>query len=352
MATAVKNSSTTTSSGDPHMRLLRASAIGAVYVAACIAFVAFGIPYLWKVGMHPLLLEVFRNKAGLIDPADLSKVNFLSGAGLIVVVITACAALLLGGLAIAGPQQPEGFRAGVFTLVAGVLGIFLATIAVGQLLERFVFKTQGEMFGMALTIAAGLAATVYAVRYVLKPAFSKFLITFEHQGWFQAKTYKANQGLRVRRLTILAILVLVGSGVYTLIAHDSLPEGDWIIHLPFAKTDGGQRIVKLLPDVKLTVPLLLIGAGLWGGWRAVNFPTFADFLIATEAEMNKVSWTTRKRLVQDTIVVLITVAMFAIFLMFVDQVWGWLLTRETLGGIVPKAQAQPDLQGNRTEIPW
>ena len=32
-----------------------------------------------------------------------------------------------------------------------------------------------------------------------------------------------------------------------------------------------------------------------------------DFLIATEAEMNKVSWTTRKRLVKDTIVVLVTV---------------------------------------------
>ncbi len=33
---------------------------------------------------------------------------------------------------------------------------------------------------------------------------------------------------------------------------------------------------------------------LWLAWRVVNVPSFADFLIATEAELNKVSWTTRR----------------------------------------------------------
>ena len=52
------------------------------------------------------------------------------------------------------------------------------------------------------------------------------------------------------------------------------------------------------------------------------------------------SWTSRRRLVQDTIVVLVTVFLFAVFLLVVDQTWGWLLTRETLfGGIVPKPKA-------------
>ena len=50
-------------------------------------------------------------------------------------------------------------------------------------------------------------------------------------------------------------------------------------------------------------------------------PTFADFLIATEAEMNKVSWTNRKRLVQDTVVVLVTVFLFTMFLFVVDILW-------------------------------
>ena len=40
--------------------------------------------------------------------------------------------------------------------------------------------------------------------------------------------------------------------------------------------------------------------------------------IATEAEINKVSWTTRKRLIQDTTVVLVTVFLFTLFLFVVD----------------------------------
>jgi len=52
----------------------------------------------------------------------------------------------------------------------------------------------------------------------------------------------------------------------------------------------------LLPALRYTLPLLLLAASIWLAWRVVNFPPFADFLIATEAELNKVSWTTRPRL--------------------------------------------------------
>ena len=66
------------------------------------------------------------------------------------------------------------------------------------------------------------------------------------------------------------------------------------------RVEGG---VTYLPDLQFTVPLILIAATLWFAWRAVNYPTFGDFLIATEAEINKVSWT-REALIRDTIVVL------------------------------------------------
>src|SRR5437773_7981185 len=127
MATAVKDSSTPTPTSDPHARLLRASLVGAVYVAACVAFVAFGIPTLWRTGMTPWVEPLLG--------------SFFNAAGLIVVLVTAAAGLLIGGLAIAGPNPPDGLRAGVFTLLVGVLGIFLATVAVGQLLQRYIFKT-------------------------------------------------------------------------------------------------------------------------------------------------------------------------------------------------------------------
>jgi preprotein translocase SecE subunit len=68
----------------------------------------------------------------------------------------------------------------------------------------------------------------------------------------------------------------------------------------------------------------------WISWRIVNWPVFADFLIATEAEMNKVSWTTRKRLYQDTIVVLVTVVLFTLFLFVVDILWIKILSNPVL----------------------
>jgi preprotein translocase SecE subunit len=89
--------------------------------------------------------------------------------------------------------------------------------------------------------------------------------------------------------------------------------------------------VTLLPHVKYTLPVLIGVLGLWFAWRVVNVPSFADFLIATEAELNKVSWTTRRRLIQDTIVVLVTVILFTIFLFVVDVAWGQILSWKAIG---------------------
>lgn len=83
--------------------------------------------------------------------------------------------------------------------------------------------------------------------------------------------------------------------------------------------------VVLLPAIQYTLPLLMIVGSLWLAWRAVNMPAFAEFLIATEAELNKVSWTTQKRLYQDTIVVLVTVFLMAVFLFSVDIGWKYVL---------------------------
>jgi preprotein translocase SecE subunit len=93
--------------------------------------------------------------------------------------------------------------------------------------------------------------------------------------------------------------------------------------------DGDTRhnSMTLVPHVRFVVPLLLLAGVIWLAWRIVNLPTFADFLIATDAELNKVSWTPRKRLVQDTIVVLVATLLITLYLLFADVVWSWLLTR-------------------------
>lgn len=99
--------------------------------------------------------------------------------------------------------------------------------------------------------------------------------------------------------------------------------------------------ITLLPGVQYTLPLLLLAGSLWLAWRVVNMPAFADFLIATEAELNKVSWTTQKRLVQDTIVVLVTVVLMAVFLFCMDWAWKVILSSKPIGVLhIPKEESQ------------
>lgn len=107
--------------------------------------------------------------------------------------------------------------------------------------------------------------------------------------------------------------------------------------------------IPVLPDVRYTLPLVIAALGLWLAWRAVNMPAFADFLIATEAELNKVSWTTRKRLIQDTIVVLTTVVLFTLFLFAVDVLWGKVLSLRPVGVLKIPPASQEDAN---KQVPW
>jgi preprotein translocase SecE subunit len=71
--------------------------------------------------------------------------------------------------------------------------------------------------------------------------------------------------------------------------------------------------------VQLGVPILLFAAAAVGIFCLVNHERFADFLIATESEMKKVSWSSRAELVGATIVVIVTVLIMAIYIFGVDS---------------------------------
>lgn len=112
------------------------------------------------------------------------------------------------------------------------------------------------------------------------------------------------------------------------------------------------RALTLLPSMQFTVPLLMLAAGLWLAWRIVNVPAFADFLIATEAEMNKVSWTTQRRLVQDTIVVLVTVVLMAFYLFGMDVVWKSVLSWPPIGVLQISSEDQKEAGQTPEDRPW
>jgi len=59
----------------------------------------------------------------------------------------------------------------------------------------------------------------------------------------------------------------------------------------------------------------------WLCWHLLNKPTNVDFLIATDSEMKKVNWTSRKELIGSTKVVIAFMFLTALFLFLCDVVF-------------------------------
>jgi preprotein translocase SecE subunit len=327
MATAVETSSQSQAPSPP-AGLVTASFIGAVYVFAALAVVLYAVPAIWTS----------------VIGESLAGNTLLEG----VLKATLKLAVIIGlgwfGMSLAGANPPRGLRGGVFLIVACAALIFTIVCWIGTSVEG--------MPGQIFTAIIGAAMLFGAFRLITSPRGERWMVGLEDQGWFHAKSYKRVLGLRVRRLTILGILLLFGSGVYALIFHGGI-ENNLTVHLPFTQQDGApegtQKVFVLLTDAKYALPIILLAAVIWFAWRMVNVPTFAEFLIATEAEMNKVSWTSRKRLTQDTIVVLVTTILMAVFLLLVDLFWGWLLSTSLIN-VLPAKPTKP--QNTVHEAKW
>lgn len=319
MAVAIKNNPET---DGPKLldKLAVESWLGAFYVLGSIAIVFFGIPVAWD---------------SIIGSGSAVRVALM-----MLLVAVAAVALSAIGVRLLGSHQRHGLKAGIFFGVVGLIAATAIMSAFGKALEKSV---DNASVGLGIVLALEIVLLIGLGWLFSLPNAEKFFITVEDQGWFSTASYKRAQGMRVRRGTMLGILVLAGCGVYTLLAHKTLDSGprDWRLPIPF--TDG--RGITLLPDVRFTVPILLIAGSLWLAYRVVSFPTFADFLIATEAEMNKVSWTTRKRLIQDTIVVLVTVALMTTMLFVFDQSWAWALTKLRILQVPESTSSQADSKG-------
>jgi len=124
--------------------------------------------------------------------------------------------------------------------------------------------------------------------------------------------YKKGQGKYTRILTFLGVMVvgLIGA----VILSDNLA--------PVVGT-----------YLRYGIPVAALAAlGILMFWL-VNRPKSADFLIATEGEMKKVSWSSRKEIVGSTKVVIVTTFIMAAILFGVDIVFKVL---GTVIGLWPK----------------
>ncbi len=429
MAVAVKN---TPEVASPSLfdRMAITSLAGAAYVLGTLGIVFYLLPSLWQV------------------------LGWGGGTAIMVrslIQIAALIGLFVFGTRLLGPKTATGVRAGIFVALAGFLLILLLTRWASLWIEYWSYGRDlfSPSVGAIITAVIGIALLLLGGQLFLRPRSERFLVSLEEQGWFSVRPYKALQGMRVRRGTIVGLLFLIGPGIW-LLWNGPLRRGpaDWQLNVPFtgrvivesrgdvadkelAKVDpnweahlaehalivdrstfqeinktvdpnGHVKIIEpgssnfrtnevvdrgeyneevkrlkkneetepqvgvpqpamgmltyrsltLLPSVQFTVPLLMLAAGIWLAWRIVNVPAFADFLIATEAEMNKVSWTTQRRLVQDTLVVLVTVVLMAFYLFGMDVMWKSVLSWPPIGVLKISSEEQREAAQPPEDRPW
>ncbi len=319
MATAVEPSSAPSAPSKP-MSLVAASLIGAVYTLAAIIVVVTLLPALWAESVTPKVND------NLID-----WLLWLPAVGAVAV------GLVWFGNKLAGDSAPKGVHGGAFLMTCAAIGAFFFVRAAAMWADGSI--------SMALAGVVGLMLLFIAYKFFTGRTGEGWMVSLEEQGWFSTALYKRSLGVRVRRLTIMGILLIGCSGAWSLYNQGVIPER-WALAMPFE-----MKPVLVMVGAKTGLLVLIVLASLWVAFRAVNVPSFAEFLIATEAEMNKVSWSTRRRLAQDTVVVLVTTLIMTLFLLVVDLFWGWLLSRQTVG-VLPGRTTNPDKKNQSQEAKW
>jgi preprotein translocase SecE subunit len=128
--------------------------------------------------------------------------------------------------------------------------------------------------------------------------------------------YKPGQGYWTRMGTAAAaaaLIALLARFIYkSLEARTKL---DWVVKNGL-ESPG-------FPTIKLIITGIFVAVTAGICWFYLNKPRVVDFFIATESEMKKVNWTSRKEIIGSTKVVIIFMFMIAFFLFFVDLFFAW-----------------------------
>lgn len=127
--------------------------------------------------------------------------------------------------------------------------------------------------------------------------------------------YKRGQGRYTRLWSAFGLWVVIAFGCYRL------------YNLLEAGVPGLSR--RAILWVATMVPAgFFVGSGLVIFWL-VNKPSVADFMIAAEGEIKKVSWSSRKEIAVSTFIVIVVVVLMAVLLGSTDfiffHLFDWLL---------------------------
>ena len=110
--------------------------------------------------------------------------------------------------------------------------------------------------------------------------------------------YKRGQGKNTRLCSAFGAAIIVGLGCLQL-------------YKKLDGTDLGLWVKTMIPAALFVALSLLI---FW----LVNKPSIVDFMVASEGEMKKVSWSSRKEIAVSTFIVIMVVIIMAVLLGFTD----------------------------------
>ncbi len=114
------------------------------------------------------------------------------------------------------------------------------------------------------------------------------------------QVYKKGQGKYTRTVTLLSVMLLTVVGAYLM---SGFLKGYTVTSSPYMRFGIPTGVVAVVALITF--------------WL-VNRPKSADFLISTEGEMKKVSWSSKKEIIGSTKVVIITTLLMAGLLFAVD----------------------------------
>ncbi|MBT5136493.1 MAG: preprotein translocase subunit SecE [Phycisphaerales bacterium] len=123
-----------------------------------------------------------------------------------------------------------------------------------------------------------------------------------------ASIYKSGQGYWVRMMSAIGFFLLVLMGIVW------LSEQLAVIKFGEIETVYVQGAAAII--VGVTFALI-------GFWLIGRKQKFVDFMIATEGEMRKVNWSTKREIIGSTILVILLTFFIAIFCQIADLLFSW-----------------------------
>ena len=131
-------------------------------------------------------------------------------------------------------------------------------------------------------------------------------------GWFHL--YKPGQGYWTRMGTAAGVVLLIALlARFLFISLSTRTHLDWTYNAVKNMEEQG------FPKIKLIITGLFCAITAGAAWYFLNKPAVVDFFIATESEMKKVNWTSRKEIIGSTKVVIGFMLIIASLLFIYDQ---------------------------------